>query len=81
MGPRQRRSTHRAAFTTCYLIAPIVGWSAGRLIDEVHPTWIAISVLVVMWPNGQKSYQRVVALVIFLGMKLANDAGFTREAV
>jgi hypothetical protein len=120
-------------FSLCYVIAASIGWSAGRVIDEVHPTWVAVSVLVVMWPDWQKSYQRVLqrifgsivgaalamviapriddprllmalivalfffvpygvrrnywlhcalmALVIFLGLKLASDAGFTREAV
>ena len=120
-------------FATCYVIATAIGWSAGRAIDEVHPTWVAVSVLVVMWPDWQKSYQRVLqrvfgsvvgavlalvvapriddprmllglivalfffvpygvrrnywlhcalmALVVFLGMKLASDAGFTRGAV
>jgi hypothetical protein len=120
-------------FAASYLVATAIGWSAGRTIDEVHPTWVAVSVLVVMWPDWQKSYQRVLqrvfgsvvgaglamlvaphindprallaliiclfffvpygvrrnywlhcalmALVIFLGMKLASDAGLTREAV
>ncbi len=120
-------------FAVCYVVAAAIGWMAGRAIDEVHPTWVAVSVLVVMWPDWQKSHQRVLqrvfgsivgaglamaiaphiddprvlialiiglfffvpvgvrrnywlhcmlmALVIFLGMKLASDAGFTREAV
>jgi fructose-specific phosphotransferase system IIC component len=120
-------------FSFSYVIATAIGWSAGRAIDEVHPTWVAISVLVCMWPDWQKSYQRVLqrvfgsvvgaglamviaprindprlliglivalfffvpygvrrnywlhcalmALVVFLGMKLASDAGFTRQAV
>jgi len=120
-------------FAISYVIATAIGWMAGRAIDEVHPTWVAVSVLVVMWPDWQKSYQRVLqrvfgsvvgaglamaiaprlddpkvlaaviiglfffvpygvrrnywlhcmlmALVIFLGMKLASDAGLTRGAV
>ncbi len=120
-------------FAVCYVVAAAIGWIAGRAIDEVHPTWVAVSVLVVMWPDWQKSHQRVLqrvfgsivgaalalvvapriqdarvllaliiglfffvpmgvrrnywlhcalmALVIFLGTKLATDAGFTREAV
>ena len=120
-------------FALCYVGATAIGWTAGRAIDEIHPTWVAVSVLVVMWPDWQKSYQRVLqrvfgslvgagialvvaprvndprlllamivalfffvpygvrrnywlhcalmALVVFLGMKLASDAGFTREAV
>ena len=120
-------------FAISYVVATAIGWSAGRVIDEVHPTWVAVSVLVVMWPDWQKSYQRVLqrvfgsvvgavlalvvapriddprvllglivalfffvpygvrrnywlhcalmALVVFLGMKLASDAGFTRGAV
>ncbi len=120
-------------FAVCYVIAAAIGWTAGRAIDEVHPTWVAVSVLVVMWPDWQKSHQRVLqrvfgsivgaglalaiapriddarvllvlivglfffvpmgvrrnywlhcmlmALVIFLGTKLASDAGFTREGV
>jgi len=120
-------------FAVSYVVATAIGWMTGRAIDEGHPTWVAVSVLVVMWPDWQKSYQRVLqrvfgtvvgaglamviapriddprllvaliiglfffvpygvrrnywlhcalmALVIFLGMKLASDAGFTREAV
>ena len=120
-------------FALFYVIATAIGWSGGRVIDEVHPTWVAVSVLVVMWPDWQKSYQRVLqrvfgtvvgaglamliaphvndprlmtaliiglfffvpygvrrnywlhcalmGLVIFLGMKLASDAGLTRDAV
>ena len=120
-------------FAVCYVAAAAIGWTAGRAIDEIHPTWVAVSVLVVMWPDWQKSYQRVLqrvfgsvvgaglalaiapriddprlllalivglfffvpygvrrnywlhcalmALVIFLGMKLASTVGFTREAV
>ena len=120
-------------FALSYVVATAIGWSAGRAIDEVHPTWVAVSVLVVMWPDWQKSQQRVLqrvfgslvgaglalvvaprlhdprllvavivglfffvpygvrrnywlhcalmALVIFLGMKLASDAGLTRGAV
>jgi hypothetical protein len=120
-------------FAISYVVATAIGWSAGRAIDEVHPTWVAVSVLVVMWPDWQKSYQRVLqrvfgslvgaglamliaprlddprmllgvivglfffvpygvrrnywlhcmlmALVVFLGMKLASDAGLTRGAV
>ena len=120
-------------FAISYVVATGIGWMAGRAIDEVHPTWVAVSVLVVMWPDWQKSYQRVLqrvfgsvvgaglamviaprledpklligviiglfffvpygvrrnywlhcmlmALVIFLGMKLASDAGLTRDAV
>jgi hypothetical protein len=120
-------------FAVSYVVATAIGWMAGRSIDEVHPTWVAVSVLVVMWPDWQKSHQRVLqrvfgsivgaglamaiapriedarllialivglfffvpygvrrnywlhcalmALVVFLGMKLASDAGFTREAV
>ncbi len=78
---------------------------AGRAIDETHPTWVAISVLVVMWPEWQKTYQRVLqrvfgslfipygvrrtywlhcalmALVVFLGMRLAKVERFTRHPV
>jgi hypothetical protein len=120
-------------FALAYLVATAIGWMAGRVIDETHPTWVAVSVLVVMWPDWTKSYQRVLqrvfgtavgaglalliaphiddprllvalvvalfffvpygvrrnfwlhcalmALLIFLGMKLANDAGLTREVV
>ncbi len=120
-------------FAASYVAATGIGWSVGRAIDEIHPTWVAISVLVVMWPDWQKSHQRVLqrvfgtvvgaglalvvaprlndpqvligvivalfffvpygvrrnywlhcalmALVVFLGMKLASDAGFTRAAV
>lgn len=50
-------------FALCYVIATAIGWSAGRAIDETHPTWVAISVLVVMWPDWQKSYQRVLQRV------------------
>ena len=109
------------------------GWTAGRAIDEIHPTWVVVSVLVVMRPDWQKRYQRVLqrvfgsvigaglallvaphidnprlllalivtlfffvpygvrrkhwlhcalmALVFFLGVKLASTVGFTREAV
>ena len=58
-------ATRRTAlrFAVCYLVAAAVGWSAGRVIDETHPTWIAVSVLVVMWPDWQKSYQRVLQRV------------------
>ncbi len=50
-------------FAVCYVVATAIGWSAGRAIDESHPTWVAISVLVVMWPEWQKSYQRVLQRV------------------
>ncbi len=50
-------------FASCYLIASAIGWSAGRAIDETHPTWVAISVLVVMWPDWQTSYRRVLQRV------------------
>lgn len=56
-----RHTVFRFAF--CYVIATAIGWSAGRTIDEIHPTWVAISVLVVMWPDWQKSYQRVLQRV------------------
>lgn len=117
----------------CYVTAAAIGWTAGQAIDEIHPTWVVVSVLVVMRPDWQKSYQRVLqrvfgsavgaglallvaphidnprlllalivtlfffvpygvrrnhwlhcalmALVIFLGVKLASTVGFMREAV
>ena len=50
-------------FAVCYVGASAIGWTAGRAIDEIHPTWVAVSVLVVMWPDWQKSYQRVLQRV------------------
>ena len=60
-------------FAICYLAATALGWSAGRVIDETHPTWIAVSVLVVMWPDWQKSHQRVLQRVVgtMVGASLA----------
>jgi hypothetical protein len=70
-------------FVISYVLAASAGWVMGRTVDESHPTWVTVSVIVVMWPDAQRSYQRILqrvvgtivgAAVALLLISLARDA-------
>jgi uncharacterized membrane protein YgaE (UPF0421/DUF939 family) len=51
-------------FVLCYLLAAAAGYVMGRSIDRVHPTWVTVTVIVVMWSDAQRSYQRILQRVV-----------------
>jgi hypothetical protein len=50
-------------FASSYVAVASLAWTLGRLIDQIHPTWLTVSTLVVMWPDVARSYQRIVQRV------------------
>jgi uncharacterized membrane protein YgaE (UPF0421/DUF939 family) len=51
-------------FVVCYALAALAGYAMGRSLDKVHPTWVTVTVIVVMWPDAQRSYQRILQRVV-----------------
>ena len=51
-------------FMLCYVLAAAAGYVMGRSIDRVHPTWVTVTVIVVMWSDAQRSYQRILQRVV-----------------
>ncbi len=51
-------------FIVCYVLAAAAGYLMGRSLDKVHPTWLTVTVIVVMWPDAQRSYQRILQRVV-----------------
>jgi len=46
-------------FTSFYTLTVATGWALGHTFDSLHPTWVATTVLVVMWPDSGQSFQRL----------------------
>jgi hypothetical protein len=67
--PRQAWFKLRAArpllwrYALSYTVMAGFAWVLGRLVDQVHPTWLTVSTLVVMWPDAVRSYQRILQRV------------------
>jgi uncharacterized membrane protein YgaE (UPF0421/DUF939 family) len=55
---------HLLRFVTAYVLAAAIGWVIGRTADAVHPTWVTVTVVVVMWADAHRSYQRVLQRVV-----------------
>lgn len=51
-------------FMLWYVLAAAAGYTMGRAIDRVHPTWVTVTVIVVMWSDAQRSYQRILQRVV-----------------
>jgi hypothetical protein len=51
-------------FVIGYVLAAAAGWVMGRTVDQTHPTWVTVTVIVVMWPDAQRSYQRILQRVV-----------------
>lgn len=51
-------------FVSAYVLAAACGWVIGRTADAVHPTWVTVTVVVVMWADAHRSYQRVLQRVV-----------------
>lgn len=51
-------------FVLFYILAAAAGYVMGRSIDRVHPTWVTVTVIVVMWSDAQRSYQRILQRVV-----------------
>ncbi len=51
-------------FVLCYVLAAAAAYVMGRSIDRVHPTWVTVTVIVVMWSDAQRSYQRILQRVV-----------------
>ena len=47
-------------YAASYALVAALGWTLGRTVDAVHPTWVTVSTLVTMWPDAARSYERIV---------------------
>lgn len=52
-----------ARFVVAYGALAAIGWLGGRAVDASHPTWIAVSALMVMWPDRRRTHERAVQRV------------------
>jgi hypothetical protein len=50
-------------YAITYTAVAGLAWALGKVVDEVHPTWLTVSTLVVMWPDAARSYQRILQRV------------------
>ncbi len=47
-------------YALSYMAVAGAAWTLGQVVDQVHPTWLTVSTLVVMWPDAARSYERIV---------------------
>lgn len=50
-------------YALTYTGVAAAAWGLGRFADQVHPTWLTVSTLVVMWPDAARSYERILQRV------------------
>lgn len=50
-------------YLVAYNLTGAAAWYAGRFVDQVHPTWVTITALMVMLPDPRQSYQRILQSV------------------
>jgi len=50
-------------YGACYALAVATAWALGQGVDDIHPTWLAVSTLVSMWPEATRSYERALQRV------------------
>lgn len=47
-------------YALVYALVAALGWLLARSVDRVHPTWVAVTTLVTMWPDAVRSFERVL---------------------